>query len=95
MTNIEIVNAINSAIADGRMVKANDVTVTGAFLRQGLFGEQYVLMTWDTDPYPQEVKVTTLRKDMQIRSFIQHKPVEDDVHLIRGAIPCDSVLSQM
>jgi len=98
MTNIEIVNAINSAIADGRKVKAkvktddvmgkhfcngDDIPITGAFLATGAFGDQYILVTWNTDPHPETVRVIALSKNSQIRSFIQHEPTESDVEVIR------------
>ena len=97
MTNIEIVNAINSAIADGRKVKAKvktddvmgkhfcngDIPITGAFLATGAFGDQYILVTWNTEPHPETVQVVALSKNSQIRSFIQHEPTESDVEVIR------------
>jgi hypothetical protein len=83
MTNIELVNAINDAVAAGRTVKTGyGFTLRGAFLRKDIMtGVQYVAGIYSDDYVDEKAATISLLPKMSIRSFF---PAETDVKVLQA-----------
>ena len=80
MTNIELVNAINNAIAEGRAVKAGNCRLWGAFLGSDGLGGQHVMGVLSANAIGDSVDTIWIDKTSYVRTYT---PAETNVTDIR------------
>jgi len=93
MTNIELIHAINNAIAAGKTVKAGGYRIVGAY-PQGRSNHATIMVVYKSDPVAETASVHALSERAGVRAFVEIVQ-EQDVNILREAIPNDRSETQV
>jgi len=85
MTNIELINAINNAIAEGRVVTSGGCRIFGAYPTRGINPGEWCV----TAVYGNKDSTLIIPDGYGVKSFI---PIESDMKMIRESSVSERLL---